>query len=375
MTNNDDDMLPSVPAEAAPEDDAGEVGTDGFDLPADVNAQGSDIDGDGSPGSAAGELDLDGDGVADIQGISVAGDGDATPDILLQADAAQSIWGDLDDDPSAEVPEDLFEAMANACDELIFPGYAELMATSGTPDADMALWEQQEAPMSCAVATTNMMFKSMGLEPGEGLIADIFEELDVYDPIQGSKVDYIDDAINIMAATGGLDIQAETMTGLDVDDLGNLLHHGVRPLIAVDGAELYSGAGGRLLNDLGLLPDAPHAVQLIGIERTPEGDFAVINDPGFPGGAGQRIPMDAFTDAWEDSGNTCVAMSDGATMASLGTSGSADGADFQMGGMRQPVTTDAWGNQFRGNSNLPFAGPDALKPGLSSWGPKGWKML
>ena len=29
MTDNDDDMLPGVPAEAAPEDDAGEVGADG----------------------------------------------------------------------------------------------------------------------------------------------------------------------------------------------------------------------------------------------------------------------------------------------------------------------------------------------------------
>ena len=374
MTEIDEDMLPSDVPDASPDPDVGAA------VPADIELSGTDaerladLDGDGIPDTITSDIDLDGDGTPDVHGAAVDVDGDGTPDILVQADAAQDIWGDVDGTAPGDLPDDMYAAMAGVCDELIFPGYADLMATSGTPDADMALWDQQDAPMSCAVATTNMMFKSMGMDVGEGLVADIFEELDVYDPIQGSKVDYIDDAINIMAATGGLDIQAETMTGLDVDDLDNLLQHGVRPLIAVDGAELYSGAGGRLLNDLGLLPDAPHAVQLIGIERTPEGDFAVINDPGFPGGAGQRIPMDAFTDAWEDSGNTCVAMSDGATMASLGTSGSGDGADFQMGGLRQPVTADVWGNQFRGNSNLPFAGPDALKPGLSSWGPKGWKM-
>ena len=332
------------------------------------------LDGDGIPDAIAADIDLDGDGRPDVHELAVDVDGDGTPDILLQVDAAQDIWGDVDGASAGDLPDDVFAAMASACDELVFPGYADLMATSGTPDADMALWDQQDAPMSCAVATTNMMFKSMGLEPGEGLIADIFENFGVYDPMQGSNVDIIDDAINIMAATCGLDAQAETLTGLEVDDLENLLHHGVRPMMAVDGAELYSDAGGRMLNDLGLLPDAPHAVQLIGIEHTPEGDFAVLNDPGFPEGAGARIPMDAFKDAWADSGNRCVAMSDSATMASLDTHADGDGSDFQMGGLHQPVTADVWGNQYRGNSNIPFAGPDALKPGVSSWGPHGWRM-
>lgn len=334
-----------------------------------------DIDGDGIPDAIVSDVDLDGDGIPDIQESALDIDGDGAPDILMLSDAAQDVWGDLDGAPLAVMPDDLFEAMANVCDELVFPGYADLMATSGTPDADMALWDQQDAPMSCAIATTNMMFRSMGLNPGEDLIADALQDLGVYDPIKGSDINILDDAINSMATTTGLDFRAETLSGLDTDDLETMLDHGVRPLMAVDGAELYSGAGSRMLNDLGLLPDAPHAVQLIGIEHTPEGDFAVINDPGFPEGAGQRITMDAFKDAWEDSGNACVAMGDGTTMASLGTPGTGEGADFEMGGLRQPVTADVWGNQFRGNSNLPFAGPDALKPGLSSWGPKGWRML
>ena len=339
--------------------DDGAIVPDGTDMAAGAQDHLADLDADGIPDTIISDIDLDGDGTPDVHEAAIDVDGDGTPDILVQADAAQDIWGDVDGTASGDVPDDLYAAMAGVCDELVFPGYADLMATSGTPDADMALWDQQDAPMSCAVATTNMMFKSMGLDMGEDVIANTLQNYGVYDPTEGSRIDILDNAINMMAETIGLDIEAHTLSGADVEDLESMLENGVRPLIAVDGAELYSGAGERALNDLGILPDAPHAVQLIGIEHTPEGDFAVINDPGYPDGAGARIPMDTFNDAWADTGNSCVAMSDSATMASLDAHVENDGSEVRLGALREPVTRDVWGNLYHGNDPFPFQGPHA----------------
>ena len=330
---------------------------DGDGIPDTVLSQ-ADVNGDGIADIEGLAIDVDGDGVADIEGVAIDSDGDgiADVDILATNDAAQIIWGDLDGASPSDLSADMLGAMTATCDELIFPGYADLLATCGTPEADMAFWAPQDDPMSCAVATTNMMFMSMGLDPGEEAIADTFQAFGVYDPVHGSKPAIIDDAINIIAATKGLDIQAETFSRSDIDDLEAMLERGVRPLIAVDGAELYAGDDERALNDLGLLPDAPHAVQLTGIEHTPNGDFAVINDPGVPDGAGVLIPMDTFKDAWDDMGNSGVAMSDAATMASLDAHEGRDEAAVQLGG-REPLTRDEWGYEYRGNSRFPISGP------------------
>lgn len=373
MTDIDDDLLPDDMSDSGYQEDIGDMADYGA-VPAAESGMPVDLDGDGIPDALVAETDLDGDGTPDVQEFAVDLDGDGNLDVLVQSDAAQSIWGDLDDAPADVVPEDVFGAMESVADELIFPGYSELMATSGTPEADMALWDPQDAPMSCAVATTNMMFRSMDIDVGEDLLAETLQNFGVYDPIQGSNIQILDDAINIMAGTSGLDIQAETFSGLETDDLENMLNHGIRPLIAVDGAELYSSGGERFLNDLGLLPDAPHAVQLIDIEHTSDGDYAVINDPGIPDGAGVRVPMETFKDAWDDIGNSCVAMSDTATMASVGEIGG-DGPDIGLGARLEAVRSDVWGNLFRGNSQIPFSGPNALNKGTWSWGPDGCKIL
>jgi len=140
-----------------------------------------------------------------------------------------------------------------------------------------------------------------------------------------------------------------------------MLDNGIKPLIAVDGAELYAGAGERCLNDMGLLPDAPHAIHLTGIEHTADGDFAVLNDPA--SGAGLRVPLATFVDAADDFGFSGVAMSDHATMARLDTRlGGADGEGGTLLGAAfnaKSVWADFRGNLFRGKSLIPFSGPSA----------------
>ena len=319
----------------------------------------TDVNGDGIAEIEGLALDLDGDGIADIEVVSMdsEGDGVSDVDILATNNTAQGIWGDLNETASPDLSATALGARTTTYDELIFPGYAELMATCGTPEEDMALWDRQDSNKSCAVATTNMMFRSMGLDPGEKTIADTFQNFGVYDPARGSNPVIIDDAINILAATNGLDIQAETFSGSDIDDLEAMLERGVRPMIVVDGAELQSGGFMRAMNDIGLLPNSPHAVQLTGIEHSSNGDYAIINDPGVQNGAGLRIPLDAFKDAWDDMGNSGVAMSDTATMANLGSGLNTGETDTLLGSMGEPLTMDVFGHVFRGNSIIPISQP------------------
>jgi hypothetical protein len=120
-----------------------------------------------------------------------------------------------------------------------FTGYEEFYEVHGSPIEDMDLWDLQDDPCSCAVATTNMMFRSLGLDPGEDAIADVFEEMGIYDPATGTNPFLIDDVINELAEHEDLDIQATEISGFDEEDLGDLLDAGVRPLVGVDSGELY----------------------------------------------------------------------------------------------------------------------------------------
>jgi hypothetical protein len=271
----------------------------------------ADLDGDGNMDFAEYGFDSDGDGAMDSGFTAMDTDGDSEPDFFAYVDSSGSVWGDFDspsgmeDEPGFVSPEHGGEQGSFATD---FATYNEV---HGSPIEDMELWDQQDDPMSCAVATANMMFRTVGLDVGESEIAAIFESYDIYDPDFGTNPYLIADVINEMAIHGGLDIHAEEITGFTPESLEEMLNQGIRPLVCLDSSELYD-SGDRLLNEMGLIPDTGHAVQVTGIVHNEEGDFVVINDPGFPEGAGQMIPMEDFMGASEDFGNTAVALMDGA---------------------------------------------------------------
>jgi hypothetical protein len=353
---------------------SGDLNGDGIPDVAIVNM---DVDGDGVADISQVDLDLDGDGVADVSQVIVDSDGDGLANIVLtdlngdsivdifaSGDAAQAVWGDQDvDSVGLGAEADPYASLEGTYSDFSFPGYNSLCGSLGTSAEDLALWDPQDDPNSCAVAVTNSMFRSVGFDPGETAIADTFKSFGIYNPAFGTNHMVIDDAINIIAATQGIDVQAADFKGVSIEQLEGLLEKGIKPLIAVDGAELYSGGVDRLLNDIGLLPNAPHAVHLIGIEHGPDGDFAVLNDPDT--GAGQRIPLDVFRDAAEDFGFSGVATSNHATMADLDLHHDALGGNGAMLGsasMAQSVRADVFGNLYRGNSIIPFSGPNAWPP-------------
>lgn len=182
----------------------------------------------------------------------------------------------------------------------------------GTPDEDLALWKEQESPMSCAVASTEMLLKSIGVDAKESELAEVFEEYGIYDPATGTDPHMIDEVVNKMAETEGLDIRAEEINNFTVDDLTKMLDAGNRPLICLDSAELYPDSIG--LDQQGMekmleLMDKPlsgHAVQLTGIIQTEQGTMVVLNDPGRPDGGAIQVPLDKFMAASDDFGWTAI---------------------------------------------------------------------
>jgi hypothetical protein len=205
-------------------------------------------------------------------------------------------------------PFETFEVLNGGFDSFDFSGFDELNNTYGTPAEDMALWDYQDDLNSCAVATTSMLFRAFGYDFGESLLADCFEITGSYDPSLGTQVALIDDTINSISEALNLGLVSTEINGFNAADLGQMLDSGVRPLIAVNALALSPDSMTQTLNDLGVLPDSGHAVQLIGIVETPEGSCAIINDPGYPDGAGRQIPLDAFMSAAADMNNQGVAM-------------------------------------------------------------------
>jgi hypothetical protein len=177
----------------------------------------------------------------------------------------------------------------------------------GDPLFEIANFDAQDQPYSCAVATTSMIFNSFDLPFGEDVFSETFETLDIYDPESGTSPYFIDEAINAFSEVNGLDLNATEINGFNIEDLQNHLDAGDRLIIALDSYELYADEG-MTLNEVLSIPDSGHAVQLTGIINSEDGSFAVINDPGFPDGAGVQIPIDRFMNACNDFDFTAISV-------------------------------------------------------------------
>jgi len=288
-----------------------------------------------------------------------AGGGEAVADVFAQIDSARSIWNDSDATTDSETPlSDPLVVDHDMYNDLSFAGYDELYEVHGTPLEDMALWDPQDDPMSCAVATTSMMFHSIGVEHiSESGIAEEFQELGIYDPATGTDTSHLADSLNRMCRELGIEAEAVAISGATVKDWAEMLGRGTRPQLFIDATEL--DPLGRALNDLGLIPGSPHAVQLIGIEDGPNGCTAIINDPGSPDGSGLQVPMDVLRDASQDFGHsgTCLTAKGSGQL-------SADSPDAQNAPVvgsthpfipgTEPIRMDAFGNMYRGDSLFPF---------------------
>lgn len=265
--------------EAAQSEDAadGHSAPDAVDHSATANAHDAAVE---ASDAAANTGNLDGHSLSgEVEHTATASVHDAT------TDAVQDV-----------APGDGLDAMNHDFQIAPFPGLEQFNGIHGTPVEDMRLWEQQSEPMDCAVATTDMMFRSLGIEVGEVPLEHLFQDAGIYDPAQGTDIHLIADLLNHVTAQAGLNVQAVEIPHFTEQNLEALLDAGVRPLIGLNASEIYDPLD-RLLNTLGIIPNAGHAVQLTGIIHNEQGTFAVINDPGVPNGSGTVLPMELFMDA------------------------------------------------------------------------------
>jgi len=253
-----------------------------------------------------GWMDYNGDGTIDFEASGVDVTGDLFPDIPTTFEIAHDVWGD-----NLE-PVDYLSPAITFNDAPIFdsldtgiPGFNEIWATYGTPYEDMALWDEQDDPCSCAVASTNMMFRSLGFDPGEALLSEIMQDYGVYDPYSGTSPSLLTPLLNDICTGAGLGINAFDVQWETPQDLAQILESGVRPLLSIDATELYADES-IPLHELGFLPDSGHAVQLIGLTEGPNGLVAILNDPSV--GPGIEVPFDRLLSAGDDFGFLGVAL-------------------------------------------------------------------
>ena len=233
--------------------------------------------------------------VPNIDADAFALDTDSSVNIFQNTDLADSIWGNVgqtgeNDTLSTEGHN------ANLSDNIFLPyntyeitlsGYENFTEIHGTPYEDIKLWDQQDDPNSCAVATTNMMFNSLGFDIGEDLLADYFKETGIYDYSLGTNPYAIDDVINDLATMTNADFHATEIHELNEVTLKNELDAGHPLLVAIDASEIYDYSP----------PGSGHAVQVTGIIETSGEKVVIINDPGFAEGAGYQVPWDDFMSA------------------------------------------------------------------------------
>lgn len=238
------------------------------------------------------DKETEGYNLPSTEGVVFNLDNDGDVDFLGNTDFTDSIWVDFNEFDVEEAV-DLNNSSIGVFGESIFQSagfdvnpshYQEYMEAHGTPLKDLALFDQQDSPFSCAVATTNMIFKSIDLEIGEELLSDIFKERGIYDPSSGTDPYKIDDVINDLALIGNFPFHATELQGFTEEILKQELDAGNPLFVGVDAGVLQDS----------LPPGSGHAVLLTGIVESDTGKMAIINDPGTPDGAGQVVPYERF---------------------------------------------------------------------------------
>lgn len=220
-------------------------------------------------------------------------------DIFGTLERTNEIWSDFDASPNGHDTFWLDSVFVNSSFDLDPDSYHEITEVYGTPAEDMLLFDEQDSQYSCAVATTNMMFRSQGFyDFNESMFGDLFLDQGIYDPASGTTFRLIDDILN-NSGVEELGLHANEISGFDIDSLKAELETGNSLLIALDAGQL----------NLFTPPGTGHAVLLTGIVESAGGDVAIINDPGYAGGAGREVPLEQFQNATAYFGNSGISLS------------------------------------------------------------------
>ncbi|MEH1013119.1 hypothetical protein V6U90_08400 [Micromonospora sp. CPCC 206060] len=174
----------------------------------------------------------------------------------------------------------------------------------GDPDTSAGYWHQQEDTTTCAVAAQEFVLdETTGTDRTEADLVQLATEQGWYIPGGGTPMNEVG---NLLEHHG---VAVDRQDGANLDDLRFALADRDGVIVAVDSDEIWTPDPADPLEGYPGVPGqgADHAVQVTGLDyRNPDHPMVILNDPGLPEGAGMRVPMDVFWNAWEDSGRFMV---------------------------------------------------------------------
>lgn len=171
---------------------------------------------------------------------------------------------------------------------------AELGA--GTPEKDAEHWHRQTERNSCAIACQEFVAEQL-LERdfSEQKMIEYATKKGWYDPEAGTTAN---DVGKLLESLG---LNVERAFHLTLHDLAQELD---------SGSKLICGVNNMILArpELADIPGnmANHAVEVIGIEKSPSDTWVILNDPGIEGGRGVHIRSSTFLKAWAPGNNITV---------------------------------------------------------------------
>ncbi|HBJ38796.1 MAG TPA: hypothetical protein DDZ51_29425 [Planctomycetaceae bacterium] len=175
------------------------------------------------------------------------------------------------------------------------PTFSDLQIGDFSRDIDS--WSRQTTGFTCAIVSQKMILEQFDIVVSEAQL--------VYEATSGGFLSSAgtspDDVGRLLEHYG-----VTTHKSFGLEDMVRDLSQGHKVIVAVDSGEL-SGHDG-FLEDMFIGQRADHALVVNGLDLSdPNNPQAVLNDPGRPDGAGLRVPLSKFLDAWNDSGQFYVA--------------------------------------------------------------------
>lgn len=195
----------------------------------------------------------------------------------------------------SSLPSDLGPEVGNTYGSQEVPSFSRLAGDEFASDA--LSWSQQTTDFTCAIVSQQMILLQFGFDVSEAQL--------VYEATSGgfltSEGSAMEDVGRLLESHGVPTHQSFGMEGLIQE-----LAQGHKVIVAVDSGELWGTDW--IIEDLFSGRQADHALVINGLDLSdPNNPQAVLNDPGHPNGAGLRVPLNRFLDAWGDSGQFYVA--------------------------------------------------------------------
>ncbi len=191
-------------------------------------------------------------------------------------------------------PFPLFDS--ESVEQVVADPLLKLDSIYGHPENDIKLWHQQTYPDTCAIVSQEFVIESfINVDLDEDQLIDMAIKKGYYLP-GGGTLPY--DVGNIIEDFG---IPVERSEGNSFEDLAEKLRNNQKIIVSLDANEIWNNSESEQLNDLFFMPEANHAVEVIGYND--DNQTIILNDPGHPNGQGLEVALSDFSQAWKDSNN------------------------------------------------------------------------